>query len=156
MGVITNTVCKAWAIRGLLNCRDLWYWLIDYRETARHRWCHAACIIKKNKNKELASRKLPSAATVKMYRPSPIFQTGQTQSSQVTWCLSDCGKILRCHYKFIQHVLHQSLPKVTRGQLSNDCILEKRNYLDFSRTIRYRIWADFDIKEHKMASWASD
>lgn len=47
-------------------------------------------------------------------------------------------------------------PKWHEDICQNDCVLEKRNYLDCSRTIKYRIWADSDIKEHKMASWASD
>ena len=94
MDVITKKVCKVWGNWGwggggggrALNCRDLWYWLTDHGEKESSLWYHAAFIIF-FKNQVLESRRLPSAATVEISRPSSNFQIGYTQSSQMKWSL---------------------------------------------------------------------
>lgn len=44
-------------------------------------------------------------------------------------------------------------PKWHEDIWQSACVLKKRKYLDFSRTIRYRICTDSDPREHKTASW---
>lgn len=115
----------------------------NHGEIGSHLWHHTACIIKKIKNPRLAGRRLPWAATMEMYKPSFNFQIGQTQSPQMKWSLSHIVKrsyhVTTCLY----HTYYPNPPPKWHEDIGqDDCTPGQRKYLDSSRTIRYRIWAD--------------
>ena len=155
MDVITKRICKVWSHWG----RGSNEWVEQKRSVVLVNWSW-----RKRKfpmvpccfytfffflNQVLESRRQPSAIIVEIYRPSPHFTpkpTGEMESRLY------CGKILQCHQKYIQSVLQQSFSRVTWGICQDDRTPGKRKYLNCSRTVRRRIWADSDTRELKMPS----
>lgn len=127
-----------------------------YGEIGSYLWHHAACIIKKKKKKSWqaeACHQLPQRKFVGLH---PTFRLGRPRAHRWSGICHIVERSYSVTISICSMYYPNPSPKWHEDICQNDHVLEKRKYFDFSRTIKYRIWADSDTRKHKMASWASD